>query len=110
MTLLLNLLLPALTALAIAFGIYTWKRTANYKTVVTRALIPYLTALLIYSMAQPSYMPKGEVPKMRRMPVIFQDNLAIEDNLLKPDSDHAERIDKALDARHQIDKILSDDQ
>lgn len=67
--------------------------------------------LYIYQLIQPSYIPKGGVAKMKRMPIHIVEH-ETEDRLRKPTSTDAERKDSfnsIMSYKNEVDKLIYED-
>lgn len=73
------LLLNLVSWVVVLIFIYIWYKTKKFRYLVVAAVF-----MLIYNIAQPSYMPKGTVTRMAN-PAFEQSNAAIEDRNRKPE-------------------------
>lgn len=111
MVLLLNLLLPLLLLVILLFGYVRLGKKKTYtEKVKTGALtlIAMIATILLYANIQPSYMPKGTVPNMSKVPITTNNEAIIQDRLLKPMSEEnrQKRVDEILTVRDEVKDVL----
>lgn len=106
MVLVLNFLLAALLIL-IALVSY-WNRKKGWKAAAW-GMGSALFVTIIYANIQPSYLPKGKVPVMKRVPYENPVEAEIEDRLLKPmsEEDRQKRVDEIITVRSEISEVLN---
>lgn len=108
MTLLFNLLLPAIILLIGAVGYQAAKKSKNKISTYSKTLAFMVGSVVVYSTIQPSYLPKGETPHLSKMP-FEQVELTADDRLLKPktEAERQAKVDSLLTAKDEIKEVLS---
>lgn len=88
-------------------GFYFFKRKDLKATAVT-GIIAFL-CMSIYQGIQPSYLPKGDVPSMTRVPITQSKDIEVQDRLLKPmdEAKRQERVEEIITVREEVNTILS---
>lgn len=105
MVLMLNFLLFALLSL-IALVSY-WNRKKGWKAAAA-GMASALFVTILYANIQPSYLPKGKVPAMKRVPYEKPSEAKIEDRLLKPmsEEDRQKRVDEIITVRSEVLEVI----
>lgn len=105
MVLMLNFLLAALLIL-IALATY-WRRKKGWKAAAV-GVASALFVTIVYANIQPSYLPKGKAPAMKRVPIEKPAEAKIEDRLLKPmsEEDRQKRVDEIITVRSEVLEVL----
>ena len=112
MTLLLNLLLPVFILLVALITYFFYNRSKNKLLTVGKGVVVGLFVYALYSVVQPSYLPKVGVKDLPRLPVEQVQEIPVEDRLSKPLSkeDSRKRVDQMLTAKDEIKQILDKSQ
>jgi len=111
MTALLNLVVPIIMFIFMMIAYADWKANKSKTRIVFRCLIPMICVLYVYQLIQPSYLPKGGVAKMKRMPIQAVEHEA-EDRLRKPvstDSERKDNFNSIMDYKSEVDKLIYED-
>lgn len=105
MVLMLNFLLAALL-IFIALAAY-WFRKKGWKAGVA-GVASALFVTIVYANIQPSYLPKGKAPAMKRVPIEKSTEAKIEDRLLKPmsEEDRQKRVDEIITVRSEVLEVI----
>lgn len=105
MVLMLNFLLASLLIL-IALVAYL-NRNKGWKAAAA-GVASALFVTIVYANIQPSYLPKGKVPAMKRVPIENPAEAKIEDRLLKPvsEEDRQKRVDEIITVRSEVLGVL----
>lgn len=106
MVILLNLLLGLIIGVVMIGGYLVYKRTKSPKVAPVVVSLVCLI-VIIYGNVQPSYMPKGTVPSMDRVPYDTEE-YELQDLTVKPLSkeDSQKRLDKILTVRDEVKEII----
>lgn len=106
MVLFLNFLLVLLLLGVSSIGYYKYKKTKDMKWAVITLVVNFLV-VIIYNTIQPSYLPKGEAPKMVGVPYESYE-YEVRDLSVKPLSkeDSKQRVDSLITVREEVKAIL----
>lgn len=112
MVLLLNLLLPALLIIIFLIGLKKFnKETDNNKKIKNACvtLIIMLTVFIVYSNVQPSYLPKGSVPNLQKVPIELNSSKPVQ-NLTqgRTDEQRQQRVEEIITVRDEVKRILEE--
>lgn len=108
MTVLLNLILP-LGVLVIGYITYLFYQRSENKVVTTsKGVVVMVAFYLLYSMLQPSYIPKTEVKPLPKVPEVLVKDVTVENRLLSPmnKEKRQERVDSLLTNKGEVKDIL----
>jgi len=111
MTALLNLVVPIIILVFMVVGYIDWKKNKSKARILLGCLIPMICVLYVYQLIQPSYLPKGGVAKMKRMPIQIVEH-ETEDRLRRPvstDSDRKDNFNSIMDYKSEVDKLIYED-
>lgn len=108
MTLLLNLLLPISILLVGLVTYFFYKRSGNKLLTAGKGVVVGLFVYALYTLVQPSYIPKVGVKDLPRLPAEQVQEIPVEDRLSKPLSkeDSRKRVDEMLTAKDDIKEVL----
>jgi hypothetical protein len=110
MIVILNLLLPVILATIAYVG---FRNSKKYESIFDKCKVGGITVgimvlvFIVYSTIQPSYMPKGGVPNMSRVPIEHSDAV-MQDRLLKPmsEEDRQKRVEEIITVREEVKAVL----
>lgn len=104
MVIILNVLLPVLLLSVLAAGMWRYNKTKNKWTVVKTGVI-MVGVMMSYMLIQPSYLPKGKVPRMQGV-TFEQKEVELKDNLSKPEE---RDINKTITVKEEVKNILKEE-
>lgn len=105
MVLLLNIIVPVIVFVVALIGYHYYRKSKNKSLTFIKTSVIIVTVFLTHSFVRPSYIPKGDVPKMSKV-VIEEKEIEMQDNLSKP----KERdINKTLTVREEVKTILKEE-
>lgn len=109
MVILYNLLPLIIVLVAVILGYFSYQKLGVKGAVISAALA--LLALTLYTNIQPSYLPKGSVPALSRMPIEQPMEREIKNRLKEPMSEEKrqQRVDEIITVREEIKEILQND-
>ena len=108
--LLLNLLLPVIMFVGAMLLLWRYNKTKKISTGI-KGLVALIVVGYLYTMALPSYLPKGTAPVMAKVPIEDKE-VELKDKLRKPDlskEEREKRVDELLTVRKEAAEILSKD-
>lgn len=103
-------ILPIIIVLASVLGGYLAFKKYGVKGAILSAIAAFLL-LALYTNIQPSYLPKGTVPALSRVPIEQPKVRDIENRLKEPMSEEQrqQRVDEIITVRDEIKHILADE-
>lgn len=104
-----NLLPFAIVLAAVVLGYFAYQKLGVKGAVISAALA--LLVLALYANIQPSYLPKGTVPALSRVPIEQPQAREMENRLKEPMSEEKrqQRVDEIITVRDEIKEILQTD-
>lgn len=108
MTALLNLVVPIIILAWTVVAYQKWNKNKDLIQVFTHYLIPMICVIYAYQLIQPSYLPKGDVPEMKRIPFEYVQH-ETEDRLRAPkvtDDERKKDFEEMLNYKNDVDDII----